>query len=492
MRQTEPVDSKEGLDRQSAAAQGALSVEDKNSSPTSLRVLIIDDEANIRTTLTMCLEADGHTVAACGSIHETYELIARRVFDLVLLDLRLGMDNGLDFLSTLRAQNPWAQVVVITAYASIETAVEAMKRGAADYLPKPFEPAQVQLVTRKVAQRRQMELKMESLAAAMGAMDAEADLPTESSAMRDAIEIARQVATSNAPVLIRGEVGTGKGRLARAIHAWSNRSQGPFAAVSCLLEADALDAELFGVHSAAGSHGGDKAGGDRVGGERVGRVAFCEGGTLLLDEVGQTPPALQMKLCRLLRDREYERAEGVHPRAANVRIIATTSADLKAAIEAGTFRADLLLSLDVVQVEVPPLRSRFGDIAMLAKRYLAQFNRENHRTVSGFTRDALYALEQYTWPGNVRELRNVIERAVLLVRTEQIGVEHLPSNLLNASPAYAVGDLVPLEVIERDHVLRVVASTRSLRRAAAILGVDSSTVYRWMKRYGTVNDQPAA
>jgi NtrC-family two-component system response regulator AlgB len=470
MRHTEPVDGKGDLDPQSSAVQGAVSIEDKNSSPTSLRVLIVDDEANIRTTLTMCLEADGHTVAACGSLHETYDLIARRVFDLVLLDLRLGMDNGLDFLSTLRAQSPWAQVVVITAYASIETAVEAMKRGAADYLPKPFEPAQVQLVTRKVAQRRQLELKLESLAAAMGAMDAEADLPTESSAMRDAIEVARQVATSNAPVLIRGEVGTGKGRLARAIHAWSNRSQGPFAAVSCLLEADALDAELFGVQATAGSHGG----------ERVGRVAFCEGGTLLLDEVGQTPAVLQTKLCRLLRDREYERAEAVHPRTANIRIIATTSADLKAAVEAGTFRADLLLSLDVVQVEVPPLRSRFGDIAMLAKRYLAQFNRENHRAVAGFTRDALYALEQYTWPGNVRELRNVIERAVLLARTEQIGIEHLPSNLLNASPAYAVGDLVPLEVIERDHVLRVVASTRSLRRAAAILGVDSSTVYRWM------------
>jgi NtrC-family two-component system response regulator AlgB len=483
MRQTAPIaDGTTNVGRQSSAAQSAFAKADKSSSPCSLRILIVDDEANIRTTLAMCLEADGHTVAACVSVHEAQEAIARRVFDLVFLDLRLGMENGLDFLPALRSECPWAQVVVITAYASIETAVEAMKRGAGDYLPKPFEPVQVQLITRKVAERRQLELKLESLASAMDAMDAEADLPTDSPAMRDAIETARQVAKSNASLLIRGEAGTGKGRLARAIHAWSNRSDGPFATVSCVLDADSLEAELFGFHPAHGSRAG----------ERLGRIAFCEGGTLLLDEVGQTPAPLQAKLCRLLKDHEYERGEGGPSRSADVRVVATSSADLKAAVDAGTFRPELLMSLDVVQVCVPPLRSRLGDITLLAGRYLALFNRENHRAVAGFTSDALYALERYSWPGNVRELRNVIERAVLLAQSDQIGIEHLPPNLLNASPAYAVGDLVPLEIIERNHVLQVVASTRSLRRAAAILGIDSSTVYRWMKRYGTADDQPAS
>jgi NtrC-family two-component system response regulator AlgB len=189
-----------------------------------LRILVVDDEANIRLTLGMCLEAEGHRVVGCGNIQDALDEIGRQVFDLVFLDIRLGMDNGLDFLPRLRSENPWAKVIVITAFASIETAVEAMKRGATDYLPKPFEAAQVQLVTRKVAEHRQMQRRIETLQAALGAMDAEADLPTNSPLMQQAIEVARQVATSQAPILIRGEPGTGRGRLARAIHMWSGRA----------------------------------------------------------------------------------------------------------------------------------------------------------------------------------------------------------------------------------------------------------------------------
>jgi NtrC-family two-component system response regulator AlgB len=444
-----------------------------------LRILIIDDEANIRTTLSMCLEADGHTVVACGNLGDALEEIARRVFDLVFLDVRLGMDNGLDFLPTLRAQSPWAQVIVITAYASIETAIEAMKRGATDYLPKPFNSSQVEVMTRKVAQRRQLELKVESLQSALGAMDAEADLPTNTPEMLQSIELARQVATSQAPLLIRGEPGVGKGRLARAIHAWSTRAAMPFASISCELEGDPLEAELFGVAPASGI-------------EMTGRVAFADGGTLLLDEVARMPSRLQAKLVRLLRDKEYERMDEMTPRHADVRVIASSSVDLKEAAKAGMFRFDLLMALDIVQIPIPPLRARPDDIPMLVERYLAFFGRQNHRKVAGFTTDAMYALSKYHWPGNVRELRNVVERAVLLCRSATIGIENLPPNLLNSSPAYTVGDLVPLEIIEKSHVLQVVASTRSLRRAASILGIDSSTLCRWMKRYGAGDDQPAA
>jgi NtrC-family two-component system response regulator AlgB len=354
-----------------------------------------------------------------------------------------------------------------------------MKREATDYLPKPFEASQIQLVTRKVAERRQLELRLEALQSALGAMDAEADLPTNSPAMMEALELARQVASSQATILIRGEVGTGKGRLARAIHAWSSRAAAPFASVACTLEADALEAELFGVSPALGSAA-----------EKPGRAAFCDGGTLMLDEIGQTPPRLQARLQRLLHDHEYERVDEMQSKRADVRVIATTSVDLQIAASAGKFRTDLLMSLDVVQIVVPPLRSRQNDIPLLAERYLALSNRDNHRQVLGFSADALYAMNKYAWPGNVRELRNVIERAVLLCRNQRIGVEHLPPNLLNSSPSFAVGDLVPLETIQKSHVLQVVASTRSLRRAASILGVDSSTLCRWMKRYGMPDDQP--
>ena len=462
------------------------------SSTSPLRILIIDDEANIRLTLGMCLEADGHTVVAHGNIQDALEEISRRVFDLVFLDVRLGMDNGLDFLPALRAESPWAQVIVITAYASIETAVDAIKKGATDYLAKPFEPAQVQIVTRKVAERRRLELKLDALQSALGATDAEADLPTSSPAMREVLELARQVAPSRAPVLIRGEVGVGKGRLARAIHAWSKRADGPFASVPCQEPTDILEAELFGLSPPHTNGQADSAG----------RIAFCDGGTLLLDEVGQASHRVQAKLLRLLRDHEYERMDEIKNRPVDVRIIASTSVDLQSAVKAGTFRPDLLMSLDVIDIAIPPLRSRTEDIPLLAERYLAVFNRQNHRHVLGITSDALYAMNKYAWPGNVRELRNVIERAVLLCPSDRVGIEHLPPNLLNTAPNFAVGDLVPLETIERSHVLQVVASTRSLRRAASILGVDSSTLCRWMKRYEMSgsemggnparNDQPAA
>ena len=462
---------------------------DSDSATSPLRILVIDDEANIRLTLSMCLEADGHTVVAHSNIQEALEEISRRVFDLVFLDIRLGMDNGLDFLPTLRAESPWAQVIVITAYASIETAVDAIRKGATDYLPKPFEPAQVQIVTRKVAERRRLELKLESLQSASRRHGRRSRLPTTSPAMLEVLELARQVAPSRAPVLIRGETGVGKGRLARAIHAWSKRAQAPFAAVPCQQPTDTLEAELFGLSPAHTRNGADSAG----------KIAFCDGGTLLLDEVGEAPHRLQAKLLRLLRDRDYERMDEMKSRPVDIRIIASTSSDLEKAVKANTFRADLLLSLDVIQIVIPPLRSRPDDIELLAERYLALFNRQNHRHILGITSDALYAMNKYTWPGNVRELRNVVERAVLLCSSDKIGIEHLPPNLLNTTPSFAVGDLVPTPRTIRKKPCspgcRI--DPLSYARAASILGVDSSTLCRWMKRYEMTdnpahNDQPAA
>lgn len=440
-----------------------------------LRILVVDDEDNIRLLLSMCLEAEGHAITATAGIDEALAAVSREAFDLIFLDVRLGMDNGLDFIPELLAQNPWTRLVVITAYASIETAVEAMKRGATDYLPKPFTPSQVQLVTQKVADRRRLEWKYEALQRALCAMDPEADFPTTSAGMRRVLETARRVAASNAPVLICGEAGTGKGRLARAIHAWSERAHGPFSVVSCLnADAQALDAELFGVTA-------EGAGRDRV--ESTGRVAFSEGGTLLLDEAAQSPPSLQPKLLRLVRDREYERLYNFRARKADVRIVATATNDLADAVRDRRLRPELLLALDVVRLEIPPLRQRPEDLRLLAKRYLVYFSRENHRHIIGFTADAFHALQQYAWPGNVRELRNLIERAVLLSSGDEISLEHFPPNLLGASSEYEVGDLVSLDKIEETHIRRVLASAGTIRGAASILGIDPSTLARKLRRF---------
>jgi NtrC-family two-component system response regulator AlgB len=245
---------------------------------------------------------------------------------------------------------------------------------------------------------------------------------------------------------------------------------------------DELETELFGQSPVDGAGGS----------ERAGRVALCDSGTLHLKEIDQAPLHSQTKLVRLLRDHEYERVDDMRPRTTDVRVIASTSADLRQAVCDGTFREDLLMSLSVVEIVIPPLRSRPDDVPLLAERYLAFFARENHRRMSGFSSDAKFAMSQYAWPGNGHELRNVVERAVLLCRGEEIGIEHLPPNLLNDAPTYSVGDLVPLETIKKSHVMKVVASTRSLRRAAWILGVDPSSLCRWMQRYGAIDDQPAA
>ena len=443
----------------------------------ALRILVVDDEENIRFALTVCLEADGHKVVAVGTIEGALEETAREAFDLIFLDVRLGTQNGLDYIKTLLEENPWARIVVITAYASIETAVEAMKLGASDYLSKPFEPTQLRLLTQNVAERRLLERKVDALSKTLGSMDAEADFPTSSPIWRESIEFARRIATANAPVLIRGESGTGRGRLARAIHEWSWRSQGPFASVSLDGQSiDALEVELFGS-------------GPEIGG-KVGAVAFCQGGTLLLDEISNMPMRLQPRLVTLLREKEFERPDQFARRPADVRIIATTSADLQRKVETGAFREDLLMALSVTQIDIPALRERPEDISLLADRYLAYLAREHHRQITGFSRDATFVLRTHSWPGNIRELRNVVERAVLICDSDTIGLEHLPVDLMNAAAknkqtapgGYQVGDLVPLELIEQAHIMQVLVAAKTLRRAAAILGVNHSALCRRMKR----------
>jgi NtrC-family two-component system response regulator AlgB len=445
------------------------------STTNFLNVLIVDDEPNIRRLLGMCLEADGHRVASTGNAVDAIDAASRQSFDLAFVDLRLGTSNGLDLIPQLLAQSPWMKVVVITAYASIDTAVEATRRGALDYLPKPFTPAQVSAVVQRVAAMRRMEIEVQQLQDEVR-KSGEIELASRTPAMQRAFEMARQVAGSDATVLLRGESGTGKGVLARTIHQWSARASRPFATVSCpSLSPELLESELFG-HVKGAFTGAVR--------DNPGRVASSEGGTLFLDEIGDLPLALQPKLLRFLQEREYERVGDARTRHANVRIIAATNLDLASAVRGGRFREDLYYRLNVIQIDVPLLRDRVEDILPLAERMLASLS---DGRLLGFTESAAWALRSYPWPGNLRELRNAVERAAILCKGNRIGPEHLPEAVVSPSRGahdVRAGDMITLDELEQKHIRRVLSSTKTLDEAAAVLGIDVATLWRRRKKYG--------
>ncbi|MGQ0634026.1 MAG: sigma-54-dependent transcriptional regulator [Planctomycetaceae bacterium] len=443
-----------------------------------MNVLLIDDDSGLRKSMRLALESMGHRVAEGDSRAQAEELLSHGLYDVALLDLRLGQEQGLDVLSALQGFAPGLAIVVITAYATIETAVEAMRRGAIDYLPKPFTPDQLRIVLDRVNRLRRLQSHVEELEEQVRSVVPEADLQTDEPAMQQALALAFRAAPSDAAVLLRGESGTGKGVLARAIHARSSRAAAPFVTVYCpSLSAELLESELFG-HVRGAFTGAVQ--------DTLGKVAAAEGGTLFLDEIGDLPLALQPKLLRLLQDKQYERVGEARTRVCNVRILAATNRDLQAAIASGAFREDLLYRLNVIEVVIPPLRERRRDIIRLADGLLQFFARQSRKTITGFTQEAHDALLKHPWPGNVRELRNAIERGVILVAGSEIGLAELPAQIGAVLPAAAVevGGSVSLDQLDAEHVRRVLAQTATMEQAAAILGIDPSTLYRKRKRYG--------
>jgi NtrC-family two-component system response regulator AlgB len=453
-----------------------MAIRDKAVVGGGLRILIVDDEKNIRSTLTVCLEGMGAEALAVGTGEAAQAAMARQPYDLAFVDLALAGESGLDLLPKLLAQEPGIAIVLITAYGTIETAVEAIRRGAWDYLAKPFTPAQIRHLVDKLRTERELTARVAELERRLAEEAPDVEITSRSPAMRTVLDMAARVATTDAPVLITGENGTGKSILARAIHRHSSRDDKPFIVINCpTLSEELLASELFG-HAKGAFTGAIR--------DQAGRVEVAEGGTLFLDEIGEIPPALQSKLLRFLQEKDYERVGETRTRHGDVRIIAATNRELEADVKAGRFREDLFYRLNVVELRMPPLRERREDILPLARAFLASFAHSGppmHREISP---EAARALEEHDWPGNVRELRNTIERIAILWPSAVVEPEALPGRVPRPHHRRpTLGGDFTVDEIEREHILSVLQRVPKMEDAATLLGIDASTLWRKRKKY---------
>jgi NtrC-family two-component system response regulator AlgB len=443
-----------------------------------VRVLVIDDEESIRKMLRLCLEGAGYRVTLAPTGEAGVAAARKSPPDVALVDLRLGGMDGIAVTRALAQEAPAAQVVIMTAYATIDNAVNAMRSGAVDYLPKPFTPAQVLHVVQKAVESAEMRTELAELKKSASARGVSPRFETKSPALREALAMVARVAPTDATVLLLGDTGTGKGVIARHLHALSPRSGRPFVTVNCaVISPTLIENELFG-HARGAFTGAD--------GTRVGHVEAAGNGTLFLDEVGDLPREAQGKLLRLLEEHEYVRVGDTEPRRSDARVIAATHRDLRASVASGAFREDLFYRLNVVTIRVPPLRERREDIPELADGIVADLSAQHRREPFALDPAAREALVAYRWPGNVRELVNVLERAVILSSGSAITLDLLPEELRASAPAPAVGDASDesLEAAERRHITAVLGRHPTLDAAARALGVDPSTLYRKRERYG--------
>jgi NtrC-family two-component system response regulator AlgB len=448
--------------------------------------LVIDDDRTFREATCFLIEDENHYAEGVASGQLGLNRLREEKFEAVLLDVNLGKENGLEILTEIQKVYPELPVVMFTAQGNVKTAVEAMRRGAADFLEKPFEREQFLTVLARLQRLRQMGQRIERLEREVTetrAQDAEPIFEFAAPAMKEVMDILFRSARTPASILILGESGTGKSVAARAVHQHSHLADKPFITVSCpSLSKELLESDLFG-HVRGAFTGAVK--------DHWGKVRAAEGGTLFLDEIGDLPVEIQPKLLRLLQEREYERLGENVTRSASVRVIAATNRDLKKRVAEGTFREDLYFRLNVIAVEMPPLRSRPADLRHFAEHYAKHFAARCGRQLTGFTEEALASIGGYGWPGNLRELRNAIERAVILGRQPQIVPADLPAELRQAPAASALGGIagqlgsaMTLEQLEEQHIKRVLEQTRTVSEAAEILGIDQATIYRKRKKLG--------
>ena len=439
-------------------------------------LLLVDDEASNLESLERIFLKEGLDVLRVGTGKEALDIIRKRRIDVVLTDLMMPGMSGVDLLKAVKQLSSETEVIVMTAYGSVENAVDAMREGAYDFITKPLKRAQVLAVVGKVIEKLSLVVENRTLRAQLEATKRR-PIVGQSLTMRRTLDVVNQAAPSAATVLLLGESGTGKELLARMIHEASPRAGRPFVAVNCAaIPEGILEGELFGYERGAFTGAVER---------RPGRFAMADGGTLFLDEIGEVPLAIQVKLLRVLQEGEVERLGGKTQKV-DIRLVAATNKDLRKAVREGSFREDLFYRLNVIAITVPPLRDRKDDVPLLVDHFFTRFRDKNQKTVGGCTRQAMDALVAYPWPGNVRELENAMERAVVLCKGTVIDVDDLPREILGAphpddAPANAVRFEIgtPLDEIELRMIHETLRYTKGDKRLAAqLLGIATRTIYR--------------
>ena len=439
-----------------------------------VKILVVDDEAIVRESLRDWLIDVGYQVFIAENGPKALEIIEKERLGIVITDLVMPGMDGIEMMERAKEIQPDIEVIIITAYASIPTAIAAMRKGAYDYIEKPFCPERAELLVKKLAQHQELVVENLSLRQRLEDRYRFENIITKSSKMQRMIELIKVVAKSNATVLITGESGTGKELVARAIHSQSHRQSKPFVAVSCAaLPESLLESELFGHEK--GSFTGAYA-------RKKGKFEFANGGTLFLDEIGEMSANIQVHLLRVLEEKEFSRVGGNEPIKVDVRVVSATNKDLRKAIEKGEFREDLYYRLNVVPIELPPLRERKEDIPLLAQHFLNKFALENKKEITEFSPEATEFLLGYDWPGNVRELENAIERAAILAKDSLITIADLPQE--NMSLARSTMPEKNLREVEKEHILDVLGETGgNYSEAARLLGITRMTLYKKAREY---------
>ena len=437
------------------------------------RILIVDDELIMRESLAAWLQRDGHAVQTAASGESALKKCRENRFDILLLDIKMEGMDGLDVLRRIKESDADVAVVMITAYGSVATAIEAMKNGAHDYLLKPFDPSELAILIEKIIRQQQQARENIYLRQQFKDRTRFESIIGQSEPMQKIFNLICDVAPTDSTVLITGETGTGKGLAAKAIHSQSRRSKGPYVVVNCGAIPDHLmESELFGHMKGAFTDAKET---------KRGRLELAHDGTLFLDEIGEVSPRMQIDLLRVLEDRVFYRVGGTQPMEADFRVVAATNRSLEQAIREGCFREDLYYRLNVVAFCMPPLRQRKQDIPLLAEHFLQRFTQEAHRPIDKISREAMDEMMLYDWPGNVRELQNAIERAVVVSKNRRIAPEDLP--IVCRAPETAAGRH-SLEQLEKAHILQTLNEHEwNIARSARVLGIDRSTLYSKIKRY---------
>lgn len=448
-------------------------------------ILVVDDDSAHRTMLRTLLTGWGYTILEADDGSTAIEKVHQQAFDLILMDIRMIKVSGLEALSEIKAFNPAIPVIIMTAYSSVESAVEALKSGAYDYLTKPLDFDELRLAMERAMDHTHLREENRLLRETLGSQFDTRHIIGRSPAMVKLLETVAQVAPSEATVLITGESGTGKEMIAGAIHFNSGRKEGPFVRINCAAITETLlESELFG-HEKGAFTGAYK--------RKEGRFVQAHRGTLFLDEISEMSQAMQVKLLRVLQERELTRVGGNEPVQVDVRVIAATNTDLLQEMEAGGFREDLYYRLNVVTLSIPPLRQRREDIPLLAQHFLERFSDKNHKNIKGITPQAMDRLIRYDWPGNVRELMNAVERAVVLARSEYLDGNDLPLILdqsiekKGSEPAAPFPEDISLEEVEKATILNALESTGGNKsEAARRLGITRKTLHAKLKKYGVI------